>query len=379
MRVRNPVLSRPHLRAVLSAAAVFMLWLCPGAPRTIDAQSDPVSLVRAYWSERDDSARAALAQRIASHPDYRPSRLREWLHGGVPFEDLAPGPRTIDRRVGAGRVPPGDARAAGGLPPRSGVAPRLRVAPVGRACGPVGGAGAAHAGHAGPRVRHRLARVPAELHRRQAAVRRRACGDPRCRRAARARGREPRLCLRVLEGRVRGLVRHRLLCRPFRRHRRAGGGVRRRPGPGWVLEAAGAERRPCAGAQRLGRPRSARRPRPRGEARRHVCRVEPLVRPRVEGPRAAHHQHRGAGRGSLPASAAHGCRPRDARSAPRGGPGARQPHVPAPAPVVELLAGGPLLGRRFLGRAVARACCRASQASPTRRCSRGRSSPCWAA
>jgi hypothetical protein len=51
--------------------------------------------VRAYWVEHDDAARAGLARRLVAHPDYRPSRLREWLHAGVPFDDLAPGTRTI--------------------------------------------------------------------------------------------------------------------------------------------------------------------------------------------------------------------------------------------------------------------------------------------
>ena len=73
------------------AALAALLWLSPGAPRTPAAQDDPASLVRAYWAERDADARAALARRIASHPDYRPSRLRDWLHGGVPFEEMAPG------------------------------------------------------------------------------------------------------------------------------------------------------------------------------------------------------------------------------------------------------------------------------------------------
>ena len=101
MQARDPVLWRPRMRLALAAAVVLMLWLCPGAPPTTEAQADPVSLVRAYWSERDDSARAALAQRIASHPDYRPSRLPEWLHGGVPFESLSSGVRTMSVEAGA--------------------------------------------------------------------------------------------------------------------------------------------------------------------------------------------------------------------------------------------------------------------------------------
>ena len=121
------------------------------------------------------------------HPDYRPARLREWLHGGAPFEDWRRGPRPSPWTP-APAVAAGDARAARGLSARSGVAARVRAASFGRARGQVGRAGQPHAGHARPRVRHRLARVPAELHRREAAVRGRARGHPRRRRAACARG-----------------------------------------------------------------------------------------------------------------------------------------------------------------------------------------------
>ena len=84
----------PHGSAFVVALAV-LLGLSPGAPPLSSAQDDPAALVRAYWAERDADARASLARRIASHADYRPSRLREWLHNGVPFEELAPGIRTI--------------------------------------------------------------------------------------------------------------------------------------------------------------------------------------------------------------------------------------------------------------------------------------------
>jgi len=78
-----------------------VLWLSPATADAPAAQADPVSLVRAYWSERDDGVRASLTRRLASHPDYRPSRLREWLHAGVPFEALDPGLRTITVDAGA--------------------------------------------------------------------------------------------------------------------------------------------------------------------------------------------------------------------------------------------------------------------------------------
>ncbi|MGE5199842.1 MAG: hypothetical protein ACM3H9_09390 [Rhodospirillaceae bacterium] len=88
----------------LAAVLAVLLQLGPGAPGPSAAQEDPASLVREYWGERDADARSALARRIASRPDYRPSRLREWLHDGVPFEDLAPGARTVTVEAGAGET-----------------------------------------------------------------------------------------------------------------------------------------------------------------------------------------------------------------------------------------------------------------------------------
>jgi dienelactone hydrolase len=64
-------------------------------PRAPAAQEGPPALIRAYWIAGDAGTRAELAWGIAGRPDYRPSRLREWLHDGVPFEALAPGTRTI--------------------------------------------------------------------------------------------------------------------------------------------------------------------------------------------------------------------------------------------------------------------------------------------
>ena len=87
--------SRSLSLSAFVVALAALLWLSPGAPRAPAAQDDPAALVRAYWAERDNDARAALARRIASHPDYRPSRLRDWLHGGVPFEEMAPGTTTM--------------------------------------------------------------------------------------------------------------------------------------------------------------------------------------------------------------------------------------------------------------------------------------------
>ena len=101
MRVRSLVSSLHHVRPAFAAAAAVLLCLSQGALLTPAAQDDPAALVRAYWAERDDDARAALARRIAAHPDYRPSRLRDWLHGGVPFESLPSGVRTISVEAGA--------------------------------------------------------------------------------------------------------------------------------------------------------------------------------------------------------------------------------------------------------------------------------------
>jgi pimeloyl-ACP methyl ester carboxylesterase len=88
------------------AAFVAAVLLVPSsvAPPSPSAQADPASLVRAYWAERDAGARSALAGRLASHSDYRPSRLREWLHESVPFEDLASGTSTITVDAGAGET-----------------------------------------------------------------------------------------------------------------------------------------------------------------------------------------------------------------------------------------------------------------------------------
>ncbi len=199
--------SRPLSLSAFVVALAALLWLSPGAPRTPAAQNDPAALVRAYWTEPDDAARAALARRIASHPDYRPSRLRDWLHGGVPFEEMAPGTATMTVES-----EPGTSRQVTLILPDG--YRRDRAWPLVYALHPSGEPADTWAeqvrrmlGSAGARVRHRLARVPAELHRRQAAIRGRARRRHRRRRASRARRCEPRVCVRVFEGRVRGLVR----------------------------------------------------------------------------------------------------------------------------------------------------------------------------
>lgn len=81
-----------------------------GAP----AAGDPVALVRSYFAATDATGREAAAARIASHPDYRPSRLRDWLHAGFPFEPITPGFQELRVDIGEGEarsvtlvVPPG--------------------------------------------------------------------------------------------------------------------------------------------------------------------------------------------------------------------------------------------------------------------------------
>lgn len=92
---------RGPLRAAPLLAAVALLLFSPAVPRSSSAQEDAASLVRAYWSAGDDGVRAEVARRLAAHVDYRPSRLREWLHAGVPFESLSSGVRTISVDAGA--------------------------------------------------------------------------------------------------------------------------------------------------------------------------------------------------------------------------------------------------------------------------------------
>jgi len=95
------VKSGTHWRPAFTLAVAAVLWRGVAAAPSSAVQENPVSLVRAYWTERDAVAQSALAGRIASLTDYRPSRLREWLHDAVPFEDLAPGTRAISVQAAA--------------------------------------------------------------------------------------------------------------------------------------------------------------------------------------------------------------------------------------------------------------------------------------
>jgi hypothetical protein len=63
---------------------------------------DPVAIVRSYFAVSDSSGRAALAARLAAHRDYRPSRLRDWIHRAAPFSPQDPGPQKLTVDIGAG-------------------------------------------------------------------------------------------------------------------------------------------------------------------------------------------------------------------------------------------------------------------------------------
>jgi pimeloyl-ACP methyl ester carboxylesterase len=73
------------------------------AGRAQVAGDDPVALVRSYFSTSDESARAAIAERIGSHSQLSLSRLGGWLHAGYPFPDQAPGLQTFQVDIGAGQ------------------------------------------------------------------------------------------------------------------------------------------------------------------------------------------------------------------------------------------------------------------------------------
>jgi hypothetical protein len=87
------------LTVILSCACAGALAIDAVAP----PPDDPVALVREYFQAADPAARAAAAARIASHREYGPARLRDWLHRGAPFADLAPGSQEIVVDVGAGQ------------------------------------------------------------------------------------------------------------------------------------------------------------------------------------------------------------------------------------------------------------------------------------
>lgn len=90
-------------RAALRTAVVGCLVLSALAGTASAAPQDPIVLVRAWWDAADAGARASAAARVAAHKDYRPARLREWLHKAVAFPALTPGSHTMTVDVGGGQ------------------------------------------------------------------------------------------------------------------------------------------------------------------------------------------------------------------------------------------------------------------------------------
>ena len=89
--------------SVIALTTAAFCWSAGGLDgRAQEGADDPVALVRSYFSTSDESARAAIAGRIASHPRCSPSRLREWLQAGYPFPDEAPGLHTLSVDIGGG-------------------------------------------------------------------------------------------------------------------------------------------------------------------------------------------------------------------------------------------------------------------------------------
>lgn len=91
------------MRQVAIAALCALLAVAAASPGG-RAADDPVALVRSYFAAAEPAARQDIAVRLASHPDYRPRRLREWLHAGAPFESLAPGVQELQVEVGNGAM-----------------------------------------------------------------------------------------------------------------------------------------------------------------------------------------------------------------------------------------------------------------------------------
>jgi hypothetical protein len=76
-----------------------IVWPSSGPVATAD---DPVALVRAYLAAGDAGSRAAAVARLVQHPDYRPSRLSDWLHRAWPYPDTGPGTHTLEVAIGEG-------------------------------------------------------------------------------------------------------------------------------------------------------------------------------------------------------------------------------------------------------------------------------------
>ncbi len=95
-----------HMTRVILMSVVASIAGLAGTPafvpRGLAAQDDPIALVRAYLGTANAAERASLSARVAAHPDYRPSRLREWLHRAAEYPALAPGVEALTVDAGAG-------------------------------------------------------------------------------------------------------------------------------------------------------------------------------------------------------------------------------------------------------------------------------------
>jgi len=92
-----------RLIVLLTAAASLWVPAIAARPAPGRAAADaPVALVRAFLASRDPVERTTLGRRIAAHRDYRPSRLRSWLHQATAFDPQPPGAQTLVVDIGAG-------------------------------------------------------------------------------------------------------------------------------------------------------------------------------------------------------------------------------------------------------------------------------------
>ncbi len=96
--------SKLTVKPALPVVAACALALGGIGPARGPGGDDPIALVRSYFAAADVASRQAAASRVAAHPDYRPSRLRDWLHAGAPFEALAAGFHELQVNVGDART-----------------------------------------------------------------------------------------------------------------------------------------------------------------------------------------------------------------------------------------------------------------------------------
>lgn len=92
----------PSMHRARPAALVLAVASAFAARPFAQPGDDPVAIVRSYFAVSDSSGRAALASRLAAHRDYRPSRLRDWIHQAAPFSPQDPGPQKLTVDIGAG-------------------------------------------------------------------------------------------------------------------------------------------------------------------------------------------------------------------------------------------------------------------------------------